>query len=244
MYEGGIFNGIDSSRLDEVKSIFEEQVAATDGERGTIMERNKLVMRRVVSALSPLKSVETAVPPRVTADDIRGERMERFGREIEGKQAEFNQLMNTPKPTKPDFSDGQEDQPIGGEMDNLLAQAIARRERDYSAAISTHDVSAAQDWVGAKQTPPVTPHGQPIKIGESPMKLDVEEIPGKRKVTFNEVAEVAPTFSEETELSSFLSAISAAPEPKENISDDALLQSIVRIESMLREILQIARSKQ
>lgn len=241
MYEGGIFNGIDSSRLDEVKSIFEQQVAETDGVSGTVMEKNKTVMRRVVSALGPLKSVEAAVPPRVTADDIRGERLERFGRDMEGKQAEFNQLMNTPKPSRPDFSDGQEDQPIGGEMDNLLAQAIARRERDFNVALSTHDVSAAQEWVGAKQVPPATPHGQPIKIGESPVKLDVEELPGKRKVTFNEIAEVAPTRSEETELSSFLSAISVPHAEKGKPETDSVVDALHRIEVMLSELLEIAR---
>ena len=241
MYEGGVFNGIDSSRLDEVKSVFEQQVANTDSETGTVMEKNKMVMRRVVSALGPLRGTDAAVPPRVTADDIRGERLERFGREMEGKQAEFNQLMNTPKPTRPDFSDGLEDQPIGGEMDNLLAQAIARRERDFNVALSTHDVSAAQEWVGAKQVPPATPHGQPIKIGDSPVRLDVEELPGKRKVTFNEITEVAPNHSEETELSSFLSAISAPQAATERPESDSVVDTLQRIEGMLREILEIAR---
>lgn len=243
MYEGGIFNGIDATNLDEVKAVFEQQIAATDVQQGTVMEKNKTVMRRVVSALEPLKSSGTSVPPRVTADDIRGERMERFGKEMEGKQAEFNQLMNTPKPNRPDFSDGLEDQPIGGEMDNLLAQAIARRERDFNVAISTQDVSAAQEWVGAKQVPPATPHGQPITIGESPVKLDVEEIPGKRKVTFREVAEIAPAGPDESELSSFLSALSTSTPAQEAPLDGGVVESLHRIERMLSELIELARKK-
>ena len=105
--------------------------------------------------------------------------MERFGKEME-EAGEFNQLMNTPKPNRPDFSDGLEDKPIGGEMDNLLAQAIARRERDFNVAISTQDVSGCARVGRCEMGCPGNSHGQPITIGESPVKLDVEEIPGKR----------------------------------------------------------------
>ena len=233
LYEGGVFNHIDAGQLDKVKRIFEEQVAYINTTNsGTVMEMNKAAMRAIVNKLEPLKTRAEEIPRPASQERMKEQRALEFDSSLKNRQDEFTELINAAKPQRIDFSDGSEDKPIGSEMDRLLAEATARRERELSMVVSSQDVKAGEEWIGTTQgpaqptppgpaqpTPPgpaqPTPHGQPIAISSTNVSLQIEDVQEtqqapRKKVTFEDV--FADT-SDTADLSSFLGAITSQPPP-------------------------------
>lgn len=225
LYEGGVFNHIDAGQLDKVKRIFEEQVAYINTTNsGTVMEMNKAAMRAIVNKLEPLKTRAEEIPRPASQERMKEQRALEFDSSLKNRQDEFTELINAAKPQRIDFSDGSEDKPIGSEMDRLLAEATARRERELSMVVSSQDVKAGEEWIGTTQgpaqpTPPgpaqPTPHGQPIAISSTNVSLQIEDVQEtqqapRKKVTFEDVFADA---SDTADLSSFLGAITSQPPP-------------------------------
>ena len=237
----GRFNHIDVGQLDKVKRIFEEQVAyISTTHSGTVMEMNKEAMRAIVNKLEPLKTRAEEIPRPASQAQVKEQRALEFDNSLKSRQEEFTGLINAAKPQRIDFSDGAEDKPIGSEMDRLLAEATARRERELSMVVSSQDVKAGEEWIGTTQGPAQptphgpaqptphgpaqptpngpaqpTPHGQPIAISSTNVSLQIEEVQEsqqapKKKVTFEDVS-VDP--SDTMDLSSFLGAITSQPPP-------------------------------
>jgi len=172
LYEGGVFNHIDAGQLDKVKRIFEEQVAYINTTNsGTVMEMNKAAMRAIVNKLEPLKTRAEEIPRPASQERMKEQRALEFDSSLKNRQDEFTELINAAKPQRIDFSDGSEDKPIGSEMDRLLAEATARRERELSMVVSSQDVKAGEEWIGTTQGPAQPmPHGpaQPTPPGPAP----------------------------------------------------------------------------
>ena len=84
---------------------------------------------------------------RVTAEDIRQVREMEFSRMLQTKQSEFSTLINSNKPKNIDFSDKQEDERIGNDMDRLVAQAIAQREKELGITYSPQTIKQADEFI-------------------------------------------------------------------------------------------------
>jgi hypothetical protein len=63
----------------------------------------------------------------VTSQDIQNERKTAFENELSKKRNEFDHAMNVTIPEPPNFKDNLIDQPIGGNMEMLIAQTLAQR---------------------------------------------------------------------------------------------------------------------
>jgi hypothetical protein len=63
----------------------------------------------------------------VTSQDIQNERKIAFENELSKKRTEFDHAMNVTVPEPPNFKDNLTDQPIGGNMEMLIAQTLAQR---------------------------------------------------------------------------------------------------------------------
>lgn len=183
--EFGFFKNIPSDKFSTVQTIFESTIADTDKMNNTVIEKNKIVISKLASSLDslrmpaePAKNVVT--PHRVTAQEISDERREQFGKGVVERQKDFDSLMHAAKPGKIDFSDKENrDKPIGGDMDKLVSEALARRETELSRVMSSHDQTAAEEWLSNGGAAPVK-----LKIGE--------EISQDRKVMFNDESEIIP----------------------------------------------------
>ena len=84
---------------------------------------------------------------RVTAEDMRQLREMEFSRTLQTKQNEFNQLINSDKPKDIDFSDKLDDQRIGDNMENLLAQVKAQREKELGITYSDQSIENADKFI-------------------------------------------------------------------------------------------------
>lgn len=208
MYEGGVFTNIPQEHLAKVKDIFERKITSLNESEGTVLEKNKKAMMDMVKELEILRTKPTLTNVKernydtpVTSNDIQMKRREAFNNNLEKRQSEFNDMMTVKTPDKPDFTDSPDDPPIGSEMDQLLADMIAKRNLQLSNVTANHDASAAQEWITKDNSNPESfsntigeSTGPPtLKIGEAldkgnvveNIRIDVkDELDNRKRVTF------------------------------------------------------------
>ena len=227
--DNGTFNNIPDSKSTLVKIDFDRKVAMI-GE--TIINSDKLVElnKRTISemvqnvskyaiganAIGANAIGANAIMPNYNSADISQQRQKVFENELKQKQNEFEKFNNKPVPGKIDFSD-KPDTPLGSEMDKILAQQIALREKQLNTVLETQDKTAASKWLqNGKESVQLT-------IGEN-IKLEEHElISSPKKVHFIEPAK--------DDFFSLLKKTTPSIQPQQQptIKDD--------IKDMLREIL-------
>ena len=266
MYEGGVFTNIPQEHLAKVKDIFERKITILNKSEGTVLEKNKKAMMDMVKELETLRTKPTLknVKERnydtpVTSNDIQMKRRETFNNNLEKRQSEFNDMMTVKTPDKPDFSDSPDNPPIGSEMDQLLADMIAKRNLQLSNVTANHDASAAQEWITKDNSNPESfsntigeSTGAPtLKIGEAldkgnvveNIRLDVkDELDNRKHVTF---ADTKPDINDKVEprngLSFFEKFKKTARDNREIIEEIKTLRSEItnklsKIDELLVEL--------
>jgi hypothetical protein len=185
--DDGIFATIPETKAGAVKEDFDRkietiarQITATD----TIVNLDK----RVISEMIDKYKKKEPPQPQYNAAEISETRQKVFQAELKTKQTEFNTFNAVRVPDKIDFSDNL-DSPMGSEMDKILAQQIALREKQLNMVLKTQDKEAATKWIqnpgeGNKTEEPVK-----LKIGEN-ISMTLKEPPTKvKKVNFSETTE-------------------------------------------------------
>ena len=187
--DNGTFNNIPDNKSALVKIEFDRRVDMI-GE--TIISNDKLVnlnkrtisemvqnVSKYTSAMSPNAMGPNPTIPTYNAADISEQRQKVFENELKQKQNEFDKFNNKPVPTKIDFSD-KPDTPLGSEIDKILAEQIAFREKQLNTVLETQDKTAASKWLqNGKENVQLT-------IGEN-IKLEEHElISSPKKVHFIE----------------------------------------------------------
>ena len=152
----------------------------------------------------------------ITAAEIAERRQNTFNKKLEEKQQEFN--INTTKPKDINFAD-QYDGPIGSEMDNMVADAIAKREKELNLVLHNQDSAEGNEWINKD-----IPKAKHIKIGE---QLN------DKHVTFD-IKE-----HNKDESTNFLSLLKkkSTPKPKKELSVDDRLRIIERNQTSIMNIL-------
>ena len=112
-----VFENLENSGFEEVKSIFEVNV---ENYKSHIMQTNgndditNLLISNIKKGIENIKSKKVE-----TREDILNFKRDQFNSELEKKQSEFHSLINNKKPENVDFSDDTQDSPL--ESDNLEA---------------------------------------------------------------------------------------------------------------------------
>ena len=218
MRNNNMFQTIPETKAGLIKDIFDKKIA-TIGLQITptdqLVNLNKRVISEMVNAFT--KEEEEVVPLQIIYNSVQ-QRQSKFEMEFKQKQSEFEKVNNKPVPTKIDFTDKIEDKPIGAEMDKILAEQIAWRERELNLVLEKQVPSQMPAPVQIPATP--TQQAPTLKIGE-PVPLDN----GKKKVSFR-----ADTEKEtETDSDNFFALL------KKNTSTDSVSTS--ELKAMLSEIL-------
>lgn len=236
LYEGGVFNDIAAERLEEVKNIFEENISLVaskyENSNLNVTELNKQVMQLVIIALNPLRNKREE-----RLNTTKGKFNEE---ELNDRKKELDSMLQPPTPKNIDFSDDLSDKPIGEEMDTLLSQTIARRERELNMVVSKQDVKAGEEWIGtnkettdtSSKTPPIpTPHGQPIKISTANVDLDIVDVEStSKKVKFADTVE-AQSQPQSSELSEFLKGLSKEKSINKSDLENNILHEIKSLQT-------------
>ena len=180
MYENNVFSNIPSDNVNKVKDLLETEVNIMKSSNGSILEKNKAVMKNIIDKISTLKKpIDT--PLAVTSEDFLKNRQNTIGKKFEERQKEFNSLFEVKKPQSPQFVDKLNDEPIGSDMKNIVAAAMAKRESDLQTAMSNQDRNAAEKWLSGKSTSETK-----LIIGEKIAPPKTSHITPNRKVTFKE----------------------------------------------------------
>lgn len=112
-----VFENLENSGFEEVKSIFEVNV---ENYKSHIMQTNgndditNLLISNIKKGIEHIKSNKVE-----TREDILNFKRDQFNSELEKKQSEFHSLITDKKPENVDFSDDAQDSPL--EADNLEA---------------------------------------------------------------------------------------------------------------------------
>jgi len=98
------------------------------------------------------------------AEDIQKERQNAFNMELKKKEEEMSSIIKLKKPDEIKFSDDNYDKPIGDDMERLLAETLASRERELELLVkSKEDKDNAEKWINSSSImsssssiPPIT----------------------------------------------------------------------------------------
>ena len=175
MYENGVFSDISSSKVDLVKKTFDKLFISIQKEDKyqSLSEKNKQVLLLMNERRGMF--IQEDLP--ITSEETINLRTQELNKNFIKQQKEFDSGMNYPVPNDIDFSNAA-DKPIGSEMDNMIADAIEKRQNELNVVLQRHDPKIAGEWIN-KDNPP---H---IKIEDDIELIDksVEKIENKH-VTF------------------------------------------------------------
>ena len=148
LQENNIFSGIPSENFQKIKSIFDNTMYEINrcGDK-SLMEKNKMTVEYLISKMNLEKNTEnntmsnSKIQVVYKAEDLKQERNQQFNTKLEEQQTELNTLLNPKKPSSINFADSSdnEDKPIGNDMDRLIAERLATRERELDVPTLTEE---------------------------------------------------------------------------------------------------------
>ena len=149
--ESKIFNGIENNKFTKIQSIMEGVINKINSNNSdlSLIEKNKMAMEEIIFNINKEKehySKSKKIQMIYTADDLQKQRKDNFSIKLKEQEENLNTYINPKKPEEPDFSDknNNNDKPIGGEMDRLIAERMASRERELEVPMASKE---AEKWI-------------------------------------------------------------------------------------------------
>ena len=148
LHGGGKFSGIPDSEIHTIKEIFEQTIYEMSEHyrrSNQPVNLNAINKEAVVIICKKIENVKRSqlqqqnyqkkidVPQLETiykAEDLKKERQTLFQNEFKKKEKEMSSILKLKKPEEINFTDDIYDKPIGNDMERLLAEALASRERE------------------------------------------------------------------------------------------------------------------
>jgi len=260
MSENGAFNGIPQENSKHVKEEFDTKIQSIGNiitPADNIIALNKRTILEMMQSMNKFrtyknKNSEEIMSQNYNTADIAQQRQKIFDNELKLKQNEFEKFNTKPVPEKIDFAD-KLDTPIGSEMDKIVAEQIALREKQLTMVLGTQDKNAATSWISGTQDksqinrreglhPPANnrrggtePPAEPpkLKIGDS-ITMNIQEvIPERKKVNF------AEPFVDTT-IEDFMQLLKKTPplekqRAKNNINSESINSESINSESIHSE---------
>lgn len=255
MCENGIFNTIPENKSVAVKLDFDKKInmigeTITDDDQLIKLNKRAIIeMVKDIKKYSVIAANNATVQPmslNYNAGDISQQRQKIFENELKIKQTDFEKFNSKPVPEKIDFSD-KLDEPMGSELDTILAEQIKIREKQLHIVLEKQDKTAANKWLQNGQ-PPATIERvtqSPLLDKNTPMAMPMP-MPMPRQLTIGDTIELDVSELNNTirKKVSFIEPINddfmTLFKNKENtISDNSpLLQtSVDALKTMLAEVL-------
>ena len=157
LQENNIFANINNDKFNNIQSIFENTIQTIYKTNRNVplslMEINKMTIENLITEINKEKNKQS-VPSNIQviykSEDLQKQRESNFNLKLKEQQDNLNTLMNPKIPQEPNFNDvnTHEDKPIGGEMDKLIAERMANRERELEVPKMSKE---AENWVNNSQ---------------------------------------------------------------------------------------------
>ena len=123
-----IFENIDNSKFEQVKTIFETNI---ENHKTHILQTNgnDTIIKLLLSNIKNEIQIVHRKPE--TREDLSNERKEQFDAEYQKKQNEFNSLVKNEKPEDVNFNDDAQDAPLEADnLEALIQEQMKDRELD------------------------------------------------------------------------------------------------------------------
>jgi hypothetical protein len=185
--EQGLFNGIEGSRVPEVRRTFENNITQISQNSGDLMTLNKEFVQKMLKVLPMFKGMgppqsgkmSGAIQEVYTAEKFQNDRIDKFNSKLSNVKSEFDSMIKLKKPNEIDFSDRKQND-YNSNIDQDLAAAIAARQLDMEQMVSSQQTSKkeAEAWINSENKSP-TPNSN------TNVSIEIKEKP-KKHVTFEE----------------------------------------------------------
>jgi len=159
LQESNIFNGINNSDFDKIKHIFENTIYNINLNNldKSLIDKNKITIEEMIGKINKEKeekndyrqhklSESSKIKVVYKAEDLKQERLSEFNTKLQKYQEDNGSLGKINKPDEISFIDknDMEDKPIGDEMDRLISERLANRERELELLPVSND---AENWI-------------------------------------------------------------------------------------------------
>lgn len=138
--EEQVFSGLSEKSMQPIITLFETAIHTTvnsyaqNASSATLSNLNKDVIQRVIKDVAQYKVhvASTPPPPLYKSADIQEARIKDITSKVKVLENDMNAFLVLKKPPEIDFSDKNvnDDTPIGDNMDQLIKEALAARERE------------------------------------------------------------------------------------------------------------------
>ena len=136
--ENKIFNGIPQTEINNVKSIFENNI---ENYKTQIMQDNNL--GSLTDVLLNQIGKDAQLLKTVTSQQLKNANKDILNNALKVKQSEYDSLVKKPLPKTPDFSDGTKDEPLDdNNLESLIQQHM--KEREMSININPNNKESIQ----------------------------------------------------------------------------------------------------
>ena len=188
LQESNIFDGINNSEFDKIKHIFENTIynINLNNSNKSLIDKNKITIEEMIGKIN--KERNTRESPKIQvvykAEDLKQEKLSEFNTKLQKYQEENGSFGKVNKPEEIVFTDNneREDKPIGDEMDRLISERLATRERELEVMPVSND---AEKWIN---------NGR-------------DSSPNTKKVSFQEEEDEPKNTSETTQVNNILNIL-------------------------------------
>tara|TARA_B100001059_G_C17766185_1_gene545701 strand:- start:41 stop:910 length:870 start_codon:yes stop_codon:yes gene_type:complete len=194
LLESNIFNGIDNNKYSKIQNMFEETINNVNNNysNNSLVEKNKTAMEALIFKINKEKenpksknNSDKPIELVYTSNDLSNQRKENFNNKLKEQQDNLNTYINPKIPEEPKFTDSA-DKPIGDDMDRLIAERMASREKELDVPKISKE---AEQWINnSKEIIPLheTSVNKDIKNENSiPLSNNDNNDNNDKKVTFN-----------------------------------------------------------
>jgi len=183
LQESNIFDGINNSEFDKTKHIFENTIynINLNNPNDSLIDKNKTTIEEMIVKITKQKKITNNSKIKVVykADNLKQERLNEFNTKLQKYQEENSSFGKANKPEEIAFTDNtnNEDKPIGDEMDRLISERMASRERELETLPVSNN---AEKWInnGRDKSPIVkkVSFQEEAEVENNTKKADVSNI--------------------------------------------------------------------
>jgi len=160
LQESTIFTGIPDDKFEHIKQIFDTTMYEINKNKSvnSLMEKNKNTVEELMIKINNLKKKFTnntynpnnssKLKVVYKAEDIKKEKNNEFNLKLEEQRNNMSSLINPKKPSDINFADStnDDDKPIGSDMDRLISERLASRERELEIPTLTQE---GEKWLNS-----------------------------------------------------------------------------------------------
>ena len=169
LQESNVFDGIENENFARIQTIFEDTISNVHRSNTnlSLLEKNKLAMNTLIKKINDEKSKpKKSIQMVYRAEDIQNKREQEFNVKLKEQQDNLNKMINPAKPKAMSFSDEtiNEDKPIGDDMDRLIAERLATRERELEIPQITKET---EQWLNNNREVKLKIENKSVSFNES-----------------------------------------------------------------------------